>query len=45
MQLENYTKRELIEIIKRQQRQDEHERRFFLKRIKELEEQIRELKK
>lgn len=32
-------------MIKEQQKSNETERRFYLKRIKELEEKIRELKK
>lgn len=45
MQLESYTKKQLIEIINEQQRSNEHDRKFFYKRIKELEEKIRELSK
>lgn len=45
MQLENYTKKQLIELIIRQQSSNEYERKFFLKKIKEQEEIIRELKK
>ena len=45
MQLENYTKKELINLINQQQKANEYERKFLYKRIKELEEKIRELKK
>jgi hypothetical protein len=45
MQLENYTKKELINLINQQQKTNEYERKFLYKRIKELEEKIRELKK
>lgn len=45
MQLENYTKKELINLINQQQKRNEYERKFLYKRIKELEETIRELKK
>ena len=45
MQLESFTKKQLIQMIKEQQKSNETERRFYLKRIKELEEKIRELKK
>lgn len=45
MQLENYTKKELINLINRQQKSNELERKFYIKKIKELEGQIRELSK
>lgn len=45
MQLESYTKKELINLINQQQRSNEHERKFLYKKIKELEEKIRELSK
>lgn len=45
MQLENYTKKELINLINQQQRRNESERKILYKKIKELEDQIRELSK
>lgn len=45
MQLESYTKKQLIAIINEQQRSNERERKFLYKKIKELEEQVRELRK
>ena len=45
MKLENYTKKELINLINQQQRRNECERTILYKKIKELEDQIRELSK
>ena len=45
MKLENYTKKELINLINQQQRRNESERTVLYKKIKELEEKIRELSK
>ena len=45
MQLENYTRKELINLINQQQRRNECERTILYKKIKELEEKIRELSK
>ena len=44
MQLEQYTKKQLIEIIKKQQRTNTLDVNFYLKRIESLEQEIRELK-
>lgn len=45
MKLENYTKKELINLINQQQRRNECEKAILYKKIKELEDQIRELSK
>lgn len=44
MQLENYTKKDLINLIKQQQKSNEYERKFLYEKIKELEEKIRGLR-
>lgn len=44
MQLENYTKKDLINLINQQQRSNQYERKVLYEKIKELEEKIRELK-
>lgn len=43
MQLENYTKKELINLITQQQKRNECERKLLYKKIKDLTEKIREL--
>lgn len=43
MQLENCTKKDLINLINQQQRRNERERTILYKKIKELKDQIRKL--
>lgn len=44
MQLENLTKKELIQIIEKQKRMMSTSEKFYLKRIQELEQVIRNYK-
>ena len=44
MQLEQFTKKQLIEMVKQQQKTFNWYENFYIKKINELEQQIRQLK-